>query len=188
MNSKHPLYFPLFVDLSDKKVVVVGAGTIAKRRIRTLVDFTDRLVVVAPEVNPELKALEAAGRLTILKHRYRKEDIGDAFMVIAAARDKKINQEIYTDCKSLGVLVNVCTDKDRCDFYFPSIIVEDHLVVGVSGSGQEAKRAREVSREIEELLIGYGSASHVTPQLPKTEKKSMGPETSGASPTGENVR
>lgn len=47
-------YFPLFVDLSEKKVYVIGAGTIAKRRIRSLTDFTDHLIVVAPEVNPEL--------------------------------------------------------------------------------------------------------------------------------------
>lgn len=55
-NRKH--YFPMFVDLTDKKVVVAGAGTIAKRRIRTLVKFTDELVVVAPEVNQELKQMQ----------------------------------------------------------------------------------------------------------------------------------
>ena len=49
-------YFPMFVDLSDKKVIVVGAGTIAKRRIRVLAEFTDHLVVIAPEVNKELMA------------------------------------------------------------------------------------------------------------------------------------
>ena len=64
-NRKH--YFPMFVDLTDKKVVVAGAGTIAKRRIRTLVKFTDELIVVAPEVNQELKQMQEEGKLTILK-------------------------------------------------------------------------------------------------------------------------
>lgn len=59
MGSTKKPYFPMFVDLSDKKVVVAGAGTIAKRRIRVLADFTNRLVVIAPEVNRELKDMEA---------------------------------------------------------------------------------------------------------------------------------
>ena len=63
MSEKRKHYFPMFVDLTDKKVVVAGAGTIAKRRIRALAEFTDRLVVVAPEVNQELKEMEARGKL-----------------------------------------------------------------------------------------------------------------------------
>ena len=75
MSNKKKLYFPMFIDLSDKKVVVVGAGTIAKRRIRALADFTDHLVVIAPEVNKELKDMEAQGKLTILRKNYEREDI-----------------------------------------------------------------------------------------------------------------
>ena len=58
MTDEARPYFPMFVDISHKKVVVVGAGTIAKRRIRTLVDFTECLTVIAPEVNPELLELQ----------------------------------------------------------------------------------------------------------------------------------
>ena len=65
-NMKKP-YFPMFVDLSEKKVIVVGAGTIAKRRIRSLLTFTNHLVVIAPEINKELKELENTGQLTIRK-------------------------------------------------------------------------------------------------------------------------
>ena len=63
-NDKKP-YFPLFVDLNEKQIVVVGAGTIAKRRIRTLVSFTNHLTVIAPEVNRELLDMEKAGMLRI---------------------------------------------------------------------------------------------------------------------------
>ena len=57
MGNSEKLYFPMFVDLSEKKVVVAGAGTIAKRRIRALTEFTNHLVVIAPEVNRELKEM-----------------------------------------------------------------------------------------------------------------------------------
>ena len=67
-DTKKP-YFPMFIDLTEKKVVVAGAGTIAKRRIRSLLNFTNHLTVIAPEVNKELKSLEAEGLLTILKRK-----------------------------------------------------------------------------------------------------------------------
>ena len=96
----------MFIDLSDKKVAVAGAGTIAKRRIRSLLDFTDHLVVIAPEVNQELKQLEADGKLTILRKYYEREDIYDASLVIAATNDKKMNQEISTEIKTQDVIIN----------------------------------------------------------------------------------
>ncbi len=157
----------MFVDLTDKKVVVAGAGTIAKRRIRALAEFTDRLVVVAPEVNQELKEMEARGKLTILKKHCEREDLYDAALVIAATNDNKINQEIYSVCKCLGIPVNVCADKTKCDFYFPvnvcadktkcdfyfpGIVTDENFVVGISTSGREHKKAREVTDKIQALL------------------------------------
>ncbi|MDO4323836.1 MAG: bifunctional precorrin-2 dehydrogenase/sirohydrochlorin ferrochelatase [Lachnospiraceae bacterium] len=152
MKGREKHYFPMFVDLSDKKVVVAGAGTIAKRRIRSLIEFTNHLVVIAPEVNKELKTLEAEGKITILRKYYEREDIYDASLVIAATNDNKINQEIYSACKCLGIPVNVCTDKTKCDFYFPSVISSDHLVVGISTRGREQKKSREMTGMIRELL------------------------------------
>lgn len=152
MSSRQKLYFPMFVDLSDKKVVVAGAGTIAKRRIRTLIDFTDHLVVIAPEVNKELKDLEAEGKLTILRKNYEREDIYDAALVIAATNDKKVNQDIYSACKCLGILVNVCNDKNKCDFYFPGIISDEDLVVGISASGRDHRKSKAMTEQIQRLF------------------------------------
>ena len=73
-DTKKP-YFPMFIDLTEKKVVVAGAGTIAKRRIRSLLNFTNHLTVIAPEVNKELKSLEAEGLLTILKRKCEMEGL-----------------------------------------------------------------------------------------------------------------
>lgn len=150
-KSKKP-YFPMFIDLTDKKVIVVGAGTIAKRRIRSLLDFTNHLVVIAPEVNTELKELETNGHLTILKKKYDREDIYNADMVIAATNDAQINNDIYSVCKCMGITVNVCSDKNKCDFYFPGIASKDQVVVGVTASGSDHKKARNVIEQIRELL------------------------------------
>ena len=113
MAEKKKPYFPMFVDLSEKKVVVVGAGTIAKRRIRSLIEFTNHLVVIAPEVNPELQELESSGVIGILRKNYEREDIYGADIVIAATNDHKTNDDIYSVCKCMGITVNVCSDKNK---------------------------------------------------------------------------
>ncbi len=145
-------YFPLFVDLTDKKIVVVGAGTIAKRRIRVLVDFTKNLTLLAPEVNSELVQFEKEGKLTILKKTYEKEDILDASYVFAATKSCKLNQEIYTDCKSLGIPVNVYSNRELCDFFFPVLAYDDSIVAGVSSGGRDSANSRRVADQIRELL------------------------------------
>ena len=142
----------MFVDISDKKVIVVGAGTIAKRRIRTLMEFTDHLEVIAPEVNKELLDLQEEGRITIRKKKYEREEIFDAAMVIAATNDSKINNDIYSACKCLGILVNVCSDKNKCDFYFPGIAQKENVVIAVTASGKDHKLARRLVERVRELL------------------------------------
>lgn len=130
----------------------MGAGTIAKRRIRTLLEFTDHLVVIAPEVNRELLDLEAEGRLTILRKKYEREDIYDAAIVIAATNDSKINNDIFSVCRCLGIQVNVCSDKRKCDFYFPGIAQKDNVVIAVTASGKDHKLARRLVEKVRELL------------------------------------
>lgn len=152
MTSEPKPYFPMFVDISEKRVVVFGAGTIAKRRIRTLIEFTNHLTVIAPEVNQELLSLQAEGRISIQKKKYQREDIYDADLVIAATNDHLINEDIYSVCKCMGITVNVCSDKNKCDFYFPGIVKKDNLVVGITASGNNHKSAREASEKIRHLF------------------------------------
>ena len=152
MKSSEKKYFPMFVDLTDKKVVVVGAGTIAKRRIRAMLEFTEYLTVIAPEVNPELRTLEEQGKLTVLRRAYEREDLYDAALVIAATNDKKMNEDIYAACKCLGIPVNVCNDRDKCDFYFPGIATCGNTVIGVSTNGREKRRQQALAEQIEQML------------------------------------
>ena len=150
-NDKKP-YFPLFVDLNEKQIVVVGAGTIAKRRIRTLVSFTNHLTVIAPEVNRELLDMEKAGMLRIKRKNYERKDIYDADYVIAATNDHQINSDIYSACKCMGITVNVCSDKTKCDFYFPGIAKDGDTVVGITSGGGDHRLAAKISAVVRQIL------------------------------------
>lgn len=123
MNTKH--LFPLFMDLSERKIVVVGAGPLAAGRVKLLLDYCDDILVVAPLVNKELLELEQKGFIRIYQREFERDDIYDADMVLAATDNIKLNDEIYSVCKCLGIMVNVASNPTKCDFQFPSAIIVD---------------------------------------------------------------
>ena len=152
---KNKQYFPLFVDISDKKIVVVGAGKIAARRVKTLVDFGAVIVVVAPQISPELEQLEQEHKITIIRREYQREDIYDAWMVLATTDNHKLNEEIYSVAKCLGALVNVASNREKCDFHFPGIVKKDSYVVGINASGKDHHGAAVLREKISEVLEEY---------------------------------
>ena len=144
--------FPLFVDLSGKKILVVGGGRIALRRIRTLLDFTEKVTVVSPELHPDLLPLEEAGRLTVLRRPYEPADIEGAALALAATNNKEVNEAVYADCKRLGIPVNVSSDRNKSDFYFPGVARKGPYVAGVTASGRDHTGAKKLTEAIRELM------------------------------------
>jgi precorrin-2 dehydrogenase/sirohydrochlorin ferrochelatase len=154
---KNKRYFPLFVDLSDKNVVVVGGGEIATRRIKTLLYFTRNVTVVAPKMTRELTEMGKAGQVQAIFRPVKRSDLKSAYMVIAATNDWKLNDEIYRICKEQGIYTNVADDKEKCDFYFPGVYIQDELVIGVTASGLNHKKAARVREGIERVLTDEAS-------------------------------
>ena len=149
---KNKPYFPMFIDLSDKNIVVAGGGNIATRRIKTLLKFTRNITVVATKVTQELMDLGKAGTVTLYIRPVKRSDFANAYMVIAATNDWKLNDEIYRVCKEEGIYVNVADDKSKCDFYFPGIYMKDEVVVGITASGLDHSRAKKVRIAIQEAM------------------------------------
>ena len=151
-------YFPLYVDISEKKIVVIGGGVIATRRVKTLLGFTENIVVAAPEITVELQELHEQGCILWLQECYHIGLIQDADMVIAATNQPEINHQVKADCcaieKETGhqVLVSVIDDKNLCDFYFPSIIQNGEMVIGINSGGKSPSKTKEARQKIEALL------------------------------------
>ncbi len=145
-------YFPMFIDLSDKKVVVVGGANIAYRRIKTLLPFTRNVVVVAPYILPEVAEMGKKGQIRLYQRPVKRSDFNDAYMVIAATSDNKLNDDIYRICKEQGIYVNVASDRDKCDFFFPGVYMKDEIVIGVTASGLDQRKAKRVREEIQGAL------------------------------------
>lgn len=145
-------YFPLFIDLSGKTILVVGAGRIALRRIRVLAQFTERLTVIAPEIRPELEPLESAGKLTVFRKEFEPSDLPGADLVLAATNDKAVNELIWKRCKELGIPVNVSSDAGKSDFYFPGVARKGDFVIGVTAGGKDHAAAKRLTDSARQLL------------------------------------
>lgn len=145
-------YFPVFIDMTGRNVLIVGAGNIALRRVKTLLQFGVQIRVIAPEICKELAELEKAGRIRAEHRTYQTGDIQGATFVIAATDSRKVNRQIWEDCRSKGIPVNTADDRALCDFYFPSIVMTEEAVIGISSGGDAPGRTKEIRRKIEKTL------------------------------------
>ena len=139
-------WFPMFVDLTGKHILVVGAGKIAARRAGTLTQFCHHVTVVAPVIHPDIEGMDA----TLCRRPYEPADLDGADLVVAATDDAELNAAIARVCRERGIPVNVASDQTLCDFYFPGVAVQGGVVAGVTANGKDhrlARRATEIVRE-----------------------------------------
>ena len=151
---REELYFPLFVDLTKKSIIVIGAGKIAARRVKSLLPFVGDMKVIAPEVSSEITEMAASseGALVVEQRPFESSDLDGADMVLAVTNDKELNTRIGALCKEKKILVNVSHEKELCDFYFPGVVQKDNVVIGITASGKDHSEARKVTEQIRTMM------------------------------------
>lgn len=145
-------YFPMFIDISGKKILVVGGGSIALRRVRTLLKFGADIKVIAPELKEELTELETQGKITAERRCYGAGDTEGYEIVLAASDRPDVNCAVKNECSERGIPVNTADDKSLCDFYFPSVVMTDDVVIGINSGGTNPGKVKETRREIERII------------------------------------
>jgi uroporphyrin-III C-methyltransferase/precorrin-2 dehydrogenase/sirohydrochlorin ferrochelatase len=145
-------YLPLFVDVRDRLVVVVGGGVVAYRKIEHLLKAHARVRVVAPVLCADLDAYRTLGRIEHRPVPFSAPQLEGALLVIAATDDEAVNEAVSHAARERGVLVNVVDDAARSVFIFPAIIDRSPLIVAVGTAGNSPTLARRVRTQIEALL------------------------------------
>ena len=146
------LYFPMFVDLSEKTVLFIGAGRVNAGRIAAMLDFAGHIMVVAPEADERVIAMSEEGLIDYHRRRFDEQDLEGADIVVIATGHAGTDVRIAGMCRRRGIPVNAASDKSLCDFYFPGIARKDPLVVGVTASGEDHKMAAEATAYFKKLL------------------------------------
>ena len=143
-----PVYYPVLLNLKGKKVIVVGGGKVAERKALSLLRSGAKVTVISPECTERLKKENLRGNIQYVPRRYKKGDLKNAFLVIAATDSGETNKRISEDAP---YLVNIVDMPLLCNFIVPSVVRRGPLTVAVSTSGISPSLARTIRKELEGL-------------------------------------
>ena len=155
MKKNADRWFPLFVDLHGRKIVVLGVGKIAARRVGILSSFAEDITIVSPEIHPQLEQILQQNGYRWINGTYRPEYLERADLVLVCTADRTLNEEIAHACKKKGILVNAASDRRLCDFHFPGILLHEEFTIGLHGGGTHHKEVKALREELETWLTNH---------------------------------
>jgi precorrin-2 dehydrogenase/sirohydrochlorin ferrochelatase len=147
-------YYPVFLDIREKKCVVVGGGEVAARKAERLLDCGAKVLVISPKLSPELAELKEKNVISHLASEYKGDLINGAALIIGATDDEKTNARISSDARAKGIPVNIVDDPQKCDFILPALVQRGDLAIAIGTGGKSPALARHLREELEAV---YGS-------------------------------
>ena len=145
-------YFPIFVDLDDRRVLVVGGGEAVAQKVRLLLKTAARIAVVAEEICEELQDLARIGRLEAVKREFLPSDLDDTALVFVASGDVELDGRIAALARAWDIPVNVVDKPDLCSFITPAIVDRDPVVVAIGTEGTAPVLAQGIKARLESIL------------------------------------
>ncbi len=145
-------YFPLFLKLTDRPCLVIGAGSIAARKIDLLARAGATITVIAKEISPAVTAIQKSHNLSIQQKLFEASDVKGFHLVVSATNNPITNQLVAKSATDLNILVNVVDSPALCSFIFPAIIDRSPIIAAVSSGGAAPVLARLLRAKIESLI------------------------------------
>ncbi len=138
--------FPLFVDLRKRRVVVIGGGKIALRRVGILLQFGAEVTMIAPECEA------VPSGVTYRNRPYAQGDLAGAFLAVAATDRREINHQVAQEAAREGIFISVADSRQESTFFFPAICAGGGLVSGVVSRGDDHHKTARAARAIGSVL------------------------------------
>lgn len=145
-------YFPIFMDLREQPVLLVGGGTVAERKIRLLLKAGAIVHVVAPSLSKAVESWKLSGKIRQIDTVWNEDQLEGMRLVFAATSDSALNLEVYAAAEHRGVPVNVVDDLPHCRFISPAIVDRSPVQVAISTGGTAPVLARKIRSWVERLL------------------------------------
>ena len=148
IEDENVVLYPIFLDLSGRRCVVVGGGEVASRKARKLLQAKAEVVVISPEVMPELESVAVEVR----RRPYEEGDLEGAYLAFAAADSREANAAVAREAKERDIPINVADKPSDGDFALPSTLRRGRLQVAVSTGGASPALARKIKDELEAVF------------------------------------
>lgn len=144
-GSRSTEYYPLFLDVAGREVVIAGGGGVSARKAETMLRHGARVTVVAPRIAPEIEHLG----VRIVRKPYDASDLKNATLVFATTDDAAVNERIAADCRARGILVNVADAPALGDFIVPAVVESGPIQIAISTGGSSPALARRLKAELQ---------------------------------------
>lgn len=144
--------YAAFLNLENRKCVVVGGGRVGERKTITLVASGARVVVVSPELTPRLALWARKKRIQVRKRRYRRGDLRGAALVFAVTNDREVQRSVAAESRRVRALVNLADDPEGSAFLVPATFQHGEVRVAVSTSGASPALARFLKQRLQSAL------------------------------------
>jgi uroporphyrin-III C-methyltransferase/precorrin-2 dehydrogenase/sirohydrochlorin ferrochelatase len=144
--------FPLFADLNQRRVLVVGGGMVAARKAQALLEAGAQVLVGAPRLGQELARLAESGQVTYIEGEFTPDWLDEVWLVVAATDDRAVNARVSEAASARRMLANVVDDPELSSFQVPSIVDRSPLIVAISSSGVAPVLARRMRERIESMF------------------------------------
>ena len=145
-------FYPIFLDLRERPVLVVGGGKVAQEKVEKLLEAGALVQVVSPQLSAYLEALEEQGIVSYRCGEFVESDLEGKFLVISATDNKLVNEEVARLAYKHNLLCNVVDQPALCNFITPALVTRGHLQIAISTGGDSPSVAQKVKREIAELI------------------------------------
>jgi siroheme synthase-like protein len=145
-------YYPVFLEMKDRRCVVIGGGAVAERRVKGLVAVGANITVISPAITEGLQNMLTQGAIRHVAREYRTGDRAGYDLVFVATDNSEINAAVAAEAPSLRIWVNSADDPDHCDFILPAVIRRGELAVAVSTGGVSPAAARAIREELDEYF------------------------------------
>lgn len=153
-------FYPAGLDIRAKKVLVIGAGRVAERKIKTLLAFGADVLAVAPAATPFVARLARKKKIAYLRRKYKKVDLKGQRLVIVATSDKALNERAARDALKKNIWANVVDRTSACEFIAPAVIRRKGLVVAVSTDARNPPLSKAFRKFLEDRIDEFFSGRH----------------------------
>ena len=174
--------YPIFLELSGRRVVVIGGGAVALRKAQSLLAAGARVVVVSERIDDMLTIHSQGANAELVKSKYSKDYLVGAALVIAATNKPELNRRIYKDCQELEILCNVVDEPELCDFFVPAVVKRGDLQIAIGTDGHSPAYAGHIRKKLEQLFTEKHSEflaeletirKRIIKEVPDAERKSL---------------
>src|SRR5262245_35170833 len=146
------MFYPIYLNLKNRRVVVIGGGDVAERKVESLLGTGSSITVVSPVVTPRLASLAEENRIQLHLRIYSAGDCKHAALVFSATDDAEVSAAVFEEAARAGALVNTADQPALCDFIMPAVVRRGDIAVAISTGGTSPGLAGQLRQKIASII------------------------------------